>query len=86
MFDVAAEIDATNLASVEAALEFDGRFIRLVQGEATVQLPTGNFHRELSWKFEAVEEVEEACIRISIGGELPQLAEIRLRITRLKRI
>jgi hypothetical protein len=81
-----AEINATNLESAEAALEFDDRFIRLIQGEAAVRLPTGDFHRELSWKFKAVEEVEEACIKISIGGELPQLAEIRLRITRLKRV
>jgi hypothetical protein len=80
------EIEAKNLESAEAGLEFDDRFIRLVQGEAAVHLPTGDFHRELSWKFEAVEEVDETCIKISIGGELPQLAEIRLKITRLKRV
>jgi hypothetical protein len=85
-FDVVANIEGTEISRAVARLKFDPRFLRLVAGTNAVKLPVGSFQQRVSWTVETVEEVEETCVQVSVGAQIPQLAQFQLRILPIVRV
>ncbi len=85
-FVVAVDIIGNEVSREVARLKLNRRFLRLVDGTKAVQLPAGKFQRRVSWTVEAMEEVEETCVQVSVGRQAIQLAQFQLRVLPVVRI